>query len=224
MHLNVRSFGANFDKFQALFASCNLVPDILILSETWFVHDSPRELTGYLGHHVTRPNGRGGGLSIFVSEAINSCICSDISFNSNSIEIVSITVKYNNSDLVILGCYRPHSGTSEEFVTDLTRLLNNHSVMNKKTILLGDLNINLMNNSSEREHFMNFMQSYYFVPKITKPTRFSSNISEVPSLLDQIWTNFIDNSISGILSIDITDHCPVFFLLPIDNKKVTNDK
>ena len=30
------------------------------------------ELTGYLGHHVTRPNGRGGGLSIFVSETINS--------------------------------------------------------------------------------------------------------------------------------------------------------
>ena len=62
VHLNVRSFGANFDKFQALFVSCNLVPDILILSETWFIHDNPRDLNGYLGHHVTRPNGRGGGI------------------------------------------------------------------------------------------------------------------------------------------------------------------
>ena len=31
VHLNIRSFGANFDKFRALFASCNLVPDIVLL-------------------------------------------------------------------------------------------------------------------------------------------------------------------------------------------------
>ena len=34
--LNVSSFCANFDKFQALFNSCNLVLDVLILSETIF--------------------------------------------------------------------------------------------------------------------------------------------------------------------------------------------
>ena len=31
VHLNVSSFGAKFDKFQGLFNSCNLVPDVLIL-------------------------------------------------------------------------------------------------------------------------------------------------------------------------------------------------
>ena len=223
VHLNVRSFGANFDKFQALFSSCNLVPDIPILYETWYIHDSPRELTGYLGPNVTRPNGRGGGLSIFVRETINSYICSEI-YNSISIETVSITVRYSNSYLVILGCYKPHSGTNEEFVTDLTRSFNNHSLMNKKNILFGDLNVNLLNSSSERENLMNFMQSYFFVPKITEPTRFSSNMSGAPSLLDQIWTNFRDNFIQGILSIGITDHRPRFSLLTIDNKKVTSDK
>ena len=136
-------------------------------------------ITGYLGHHVARPNGCGGGLSIFVRETINSYICSEVSYYSNSIEIVSITVKYNNNYLVILGCYRPYSDTNKKFVTDLTHLFKKHSVKNKKkTILLGDLNVNLLNNSSEKENFMNFMQSYCFVPKITKPTRFSSNISE----------------------------------------------
>ena len=66
---------------------------------------------------------------------------------------------------------------------------------------------------------MNFMQSYYFVPRITKPTRFSSNTSETPSLLDQIWTNFVDNVTTGILSIDITDHCPMFLSFLIDNER-----
>ena len=72
VHLNVCSFGANFDKFRALFASCNLVLDILLLSDTWFTHDSPRELDGYIGHHVTRPNGHGGGMSVFVNDSISS--------------------------------------------------------------------------------------------------------------------------------------------------------
>ena len=46
VHLNVRSFGLNFDKLRALFAFCKLVPDILLLSETCFTHDSPGELDG----------------------------------------------------------------------------------------------------------------------------------------------------------------------------------
>ena len=45
----------------------------------------------------TRPNGRGAGMSIFVNDSINSYILPDISYNSNSIGIGSITVQYNNS-------------------------------------------------------------------------------------------------------------------------------
>ena len=71
---------------------------------------------------------------------------------------------------------------------------------------------------------MNCIYSYYFIPETTKPTRFSSNISGVPSLIDQIRTIFIRISISWILSIDITFHCPIIFLLPIDNEKIINGK
>ena len=71
VHLNVCIFGASFDKFRALFAYCNLVPDILLLSETWFTQDSSRELGGYKGHHVTRRNRRGGGMSVFVNDIIS---------------------------------------------------------------------------------------------------------------------------------------------------------
>ena len=72
VHLNVRGFGANFDEFRAFFASYNLVPDILLLSETWFIHVRPRELDSYIGYHVTRPNRRGGRMSVFVNDSISS--------------------------------------------------------------------------------------------------------------------------------------------------------
>ena len=79
VHLNACSFGPNFDKFQALFNSCNLAPDVLILSETWFTHDKPRELTCYIAHHVTRPNGCGGGNSVFINDSIKSFLNPDLS-------------------------------------------------------------------------------------------------------------------------------------------------
>ena len=89
---------------------------------------------------------------------------------------------------------------------------------------MGYLNINLSNDNPEREHSMKCMQTYYFVPRITKPTRFLSSNNETPSLLDQIWTIFVDNVTTGILSIDITDHCPIILYLPTDNEKRTNNK
>ena len=71
---------------------------------------------------------------------------------------------------------------------------------------------------------MNFMQSYFFVPRLTKPTRFSSSHTETSSLLDQIWTNLVDNVTTCILSINITDYCPMFLYFPIDNEKHINNK
>ena len=67
---------------------------------------------------------------------------------------------------------------------------------------------------------MNFMQSYYFVPLITKPTRFSSDNGETPSFLDQILTKFVKNVTTGILAIDITDHFPIFLYFPSLMKNV----
>ena len=50
--------------------------------------------------------------------------------------------------------------------------------------------------------------------------------NETPCLLDQIWTNFVDNITTGILSVDITDHCPIFlyFSIVTEKKKHIKDK
>ena len=83
VHLSVRSFEAKIDNFQALFNCYNLVPDVLILSEKWFTHDNPCDLNGYIAQHGTRPNGRGGSMSVFVHNTIKSFFKSHLSYNSN---------------------------------------------------------------------------------------------------------------------------------------------
>ena len=88
-------------------------------------------------------------MSVFVNDNIKSFLNPEVSYNSNSIEIVSIFVKLNESDLIIIGCYRPHNGTSKEFITDLKHVLNNLNLHNKRTILLGDLNISLLHETQK---------------------------------------------------------------------------
>ena len=58
------------------------------------------------------------------------------------------------------------------------------------------------------------MQSFHFLPGIYKPTRFSNLPNVNPSALDHIWSNTLTNYVCGIISLDITDHLPVFVSYP----------
>ena len=139
-----------------------------------------------------------------------------------NIEICTVNLRVNNSSFVIFGIYRPHSGTIENFTVSLNNILNNHKVLNKPAFLLGDFNINILNNDNQTEFFINNLYSYHYLPTMTKPTRFSQN-SHNPSLLDQIWINRLTGYTSGVLMSDFTDHLPVFLRMPLDhqNESVT---
>ena len=63
----------------------------------------------------------------------------------------------------------------------------------------------------EIQNFINNMQSYHYIPLVSKPTRFPTIESHQPSLLDHVWVNDINlNYACDIISNDLTDHCPLF--------------
>ena len=102
-----------------------------------------------------------------------------------------------------------------------------HSLPSHNVMLLGDFNINMLNDGCYKtENFIDVMQTLHFLPIITKPTRFPAppNIrSENPSLIDHIWLNNLPVYSGGILMLDVTDHCPIFVRLPVqssDREKV----
>ena len=57
------------------------------------------------------------------------------------------------------------------------------------------------------------LYSYSLIPLINKPTR---NANDNPSILDHIWTNKLYDTFNGIFLLDITDHCPIFTIAPIN--------
>ena len=72
--------------------------------------------------------------------------------------------------------------------------------------ILGDFNINLLHDNSEK--FVNTSFANAFFPLVSQATRITSSSK---SIIDNIITNHTNkNGLSGILLIDISDHLPIF--------------
>ena len=136
----------------------------------------------------------------------------DLSVCNSTVESCTVKVEIRGEIIVIVGIYRPHANSVQEFNCALGQLLENRILIGCKMCLTGDFNINLLNSDSpDIISFVSLMQSNHFVPTVTKPTRFPPNDSLIEStLLDHIWFNCLEMYTSGILLYDITDHCPVF--------------
>ena len=80
---------------------------------------------------------------------------------------------------------------------------------------MGDWNVNLLEHSTHNptQYFLNTMQSLNYFPLISRATRFPEvNQRGKPSLLDNIFSNFLPRAVSGIIKYKISDHLPVFVL------------
>ena len=128
----------------------------------------------------------------------------------------------NKRSLLILGVYRPHIGTVENFTTAVGRMLSHPIIRGSYlSIVAGDMNINLCDSSNSSINlYETCLSSFNFFPTITKPTRFQ--LHNQPSNLDHIWVNSLNPLVSGVLNLDLTDHCPTFLLFNFNSDKPVN--
>ena len=214
---NIRSFHQNISHFLGIFEN-NILPQVLVFSETWFNEENSIELPNFSSFHMNRLNRRSGGISVYVVSNIISYKIHSLCFSNDSIEISTVCVKFNGRYQYILAIYRPHTGTISEFIEFLTDILNNTLIFGKPCFLVGDFNINLLLDTPEVESFKNFMYSHSFVSFITRPTRFREN--NAPSILDHIWGNHLSFFSSGIVLYDLTDHYPTYIRIPFFKKTI----
>ena len=214
INYNIRSFNKNFDSFSSSF-SAKFLPNIFCLTETWFSDGQVSEIPGYMGFHVTR-DGRSGGVSIYVKEGFGSCMLNDLPYASETIEVCSVELNIKQESFVIVGVYRPHSDTINNFNEHFSNFLESPLLRSKSCIILGDLNICLLKDNPHNVDYSNLLFSHHYTPIITKPTHFSQVNGVLPSLLDHIFLNKICSYSCGILELDLTDHLPTFLNLNYD--------
>ena len=90
---------------------------------------------------------------------------------------------------------------------------------NKKVHIAGDFNFDLLKTSTHNDtsSFYDKISSNLFIPLISLPTRINSRNN---TLIDNIFTNqFNPATISGNLTIDISDHLASFIITPKPNQK-----
>ena len=110
--------------------------------------------------------------------------------------------------------YRPPSDSNGNFSCEKADLLSSDKLRTMNCIVLGHLNINFSESSSEVHSFSNLTQSHYFVSMMDKSTRSPTFENRIPTLLDHICTNKLSVLDSWIL-VDFTDHCPVYCRIPV---------
>ena len=100
-------------------------------------------------------------------------------------------------------------------------ILQNITMNKNPCYIVGDFNINLLN-SENSANFLDLMSSYCFKPRISTPTRLN-NEGNYTSSIDNIFSNTNNESYSGTISYDISDHLPIYYCAYNNSNNNNND-
>ena len=212
LNLNIRSANKNLDQLRNCLKSINHNFTIIGLTETQ-LKDIPHgqlHLQGYKLEYMNRVGRKSGGICLYIRDDIEYKLRPELckancNFESCFIEVINSKCR----NIIVGGIYRSHSPI-DNFNTDLEQILQTLSKENKDYYLLGDFNIDLLKDGTDRptSDFLDLIYSYHLVPTILKPTRITETSA---TLIDNILTNYNNNMKTGILVTDITDHFPTVF-------------
>jgi len=135
-------------------------------------------------------------------------------------------LEHNGHKYGILSIYRSPNGNINNFLIEfnnvITNLLNTHK--NTKIIIIGDLNINILDTLHTTENYLDILNTLNFTSHVNIATRPESN-----TCLDHVFTNintYTNSQISVQVSlIDslITDHYPVITQIIDNNSNIKNN-
>ena len=153
----------------------------------------------------TLKSGKGGGLAIYINKRV--CQANDMEifdpdkkntekFDSGEYQFVKIhNCKGFMHTKIISNVYRSPSKRPDSFLRNLDSTMQKLSGRHgkKHVILVGDLNINLINHATDRssQDLVDSMASSGFLQLIARPTRLTDHSA---TLIDHIYTNHLENT------------------------------
>lgn len=188
--LNIQSIRNNknknkFDELNVFIDSFNYIIHVIILTEVWIYSEENTNynIHNYNSYFCNNDEERAGGIVMYVHNIINSNeIYSSITNNIDCLIVDLIDLK-----IKIIGIYRHHSSEINNFIDWLEDLLSDH----KNSIVLGDINLNLLNKTCNTTlNYMNMISSKGFeilnLIELDYATRLSNTIS---TIIDHVFTD-----------------------------------
>ena len=229
-HVNIRSAKKNLSDFATYLSLLKHNFSVIGLSETWLNDENSDlyDIDGFTFEPICRQNRSGGGVAICVKRGISYIVRKDLCFSDELLESVFIELagdssKFSNN-IVLAVIYRPPNTNMNLFNEKMIAILDILKKEKKICYLLGDFNIDCFKAEHHKNtaDFLNVMYSHSYIPLITRPTRVTSKSA---TLIDNIYTNnlkHLQNTLSGLLITDISDHYPVFHIHPVSIEKETD--
>lgn len=207
LHQNIRSLRANSLSLFAQLSCLNIKPHIIFLTEVWI--DSTEinfyNLDEYILLDCCNNDYRSGGVLAYVRNDIHFTFSST---HLQSSDILRVNFAIGELSFSVVCAYRLHSCAVEVFILEFENYLK--QVNSKNLIVLGDMNINILNidhlDSQECKYF-SMMSSLGLESLINEPTRVISNSM---TCIDHIFTRSkigcTINYIAETLNLELSDH------------------
>ena len=220
LFVNIDGNSTNFDSFAAQITQFKHNFSVIGLAETNTdtVNSCLYQLKDYsscyqdrfFNSNTNQHKGKGTGVCLYVHNSLNFTKICHLSLCKESIESLFICITNLPEPIIVGVIYRPPNSSLSEFNVEYEKIISDlHS---KKSYILGDYNINLLNiTSSLEQQYEEATFAGGFTPVISVPTHQMPHCTR--SCIDNIHTNDIDPSIvSGVISDKISHHHPIFMM------------
>lgn len=211
-HINIRSVSKNFDEFLIYLSDLDISNiDIIILSETWLIRDTSNfNINNFICHYNNSKFNKNDGVLVYIKQNVTAEI-KDVMLTETT--IIQISCNLNKINVNITALYRPPSTNLERFLLDMNGYLENLNYSKTINVLVGDVNINLLDNDNQLvQQYLNTLAKFSYTSYINEPTRITETSS---TIIDHLFIQGIDNVKScmvtpAIIKSNITDHFAIF--------------
>ena len=211
-HYNVCSLTNKLDEIKLLLSTIssrrNEKPKLVLgISETFLNgswSDASLQLDNYNIHRLDRAANKGGGLLVYIPSHLPINRRTDLEVQG--MECICLELHFPRSKPCLFSFIYQPPPSNVSYFDLLDSLLNKIDCERSRYIILGDFNIDLLNQIPVNSRFIDLFHGFNYTQLISVATRpFSGN------LLDHIFTNDMASVLkSGTLSLSLSDHLPVF--------------
>lgn len=221
---NVNHISNKLDELKVVLDSGKSKIDVYGICETFLteeVHDDTLTIQGYQMVRKDRPQRAGGGLLLYIKDAIRFKRRGDLeTINGITIEIIWIEINLSNKPVLLAQIYKPPNIPDTrgwfEVISDSLQLA---YAENKSIVLMGDLNIDLLKPSPLSNNWNEIYTSVDLEQVIDEPTRITATTQ---TLIDHIYlSSNLKPIYKSAVKYSISDHLPVLVTLDMKNYLTT---
>ena len=180
IHNNISSISYHIDDLNSFLGDLSIKPKLIGISESRLISGKDALsnicIEGYVYESTTTESCKGGTM-IYVNKDTQYKTRDDLNiYKSKKIESTFIGIIESKMKNKVIGCTYKHPKVSiSEFTNDfISPLLEKLQLEKKEIILMGDFNINLLNNDTDYQvsDFLNTIYANTFYPTINSPSSF----------------------------------------------------